>query len=138
MIDINDSYGFVLIKIARKLENSYDEILKTYSLTLKHFRVLLAIYNNNNISQKEVSELLKVDRTTVVHLVDKLEEKNYIKRETNQEDRRSFQLTLTNKGNFIMEPLWKIRSEIEMQVVNDLSRNQKKILKEICRNIGED
>lgn len=136
--DWNNSYGYVLASVLHKFGNGFDEALKKYSITSKHYRVLMAVYNIKNINQKNLAETLKIDRTTTVHLIDHLEEKGYIKRQKNEKDRRSFHLVLTNKGNSIIGAICEIRDEIHNQCIKDLNENEKRVFKEICKKIGDD
>lgn len=113
----------------------FDSALKEYSIVTNHYRVLVTVYNSKDINQKKLGEILKIDRTTMVHLIDHLENEGYIKRQKNHEDRRSFQLVLTNKGNSIINPICKMRDEIQNQSLKEATENEKRIFREICKKI---
>lgn len=136
--DLNNSFGFVLITFFKKVANEFNKSLKQYSINMNHYRILITVYNNENINQKKLGEILNIDRTTIVHLLDYLEDINYLKRKTNHEDRRSFKLTLTKKGNSIIEPICTIRDEVQDKCLKECTDNEKKIFREICRKIGDD
>lgn len=136
-MDLKNSYGFVLAKVVQDMVYSFNDSLKTYSLSTRDYGVLLTIYNNKNVSQKKIADILKIDKTTVVYIVDDLEEKNYLKRVKNPKDRRSFQLKLTKKGNSILKPLWDMRKEAERQTLKDLTEDQKIVINKICRDVNK-
>lgn len=136
--DLNNSYGFVLIRFFKKVADEFNKSLKQYSININHYRVLITIYNNENLNQKMLGEILNIDRTTMVHLIDHLEDINYLQRETNHEDRRSFKLVLTKKGESIIEPICTIRDEVQDNCLKECTVNEKKIFREICKKIGED
>ncbi|WP_409201090.1 MarR family winged helix-turn-helix transcriptional regulator [Methanobrevibacter sp. DSM 116169] len=135
---MNDSYGYVLGSILQKFGEQFDKALENYSITTNDYRVLMAVNNKPNINQKEVGQMLKIDRTTIVHIIDNLEDNNYLIRIKNPNDRRSFQLSLTKKGENILEPICEVRDEIHDDCLKNLSKNQKKVLREICKKIGDD
>ncbi|OQD58186.1 transcriptional regulator [Methanobrevibacter arboriphilus JCM 13429 = DSM 1125] len=137
-VDLDNSYGYVLATILHKFGEKFDEALKDYSIVTNHYRVLVTIFNNEKINQKKLGEILKIDRTTMVYLIDHLEDEGYIRRQKNQEDRRSFQLILTSKGKSIINPICRIRDEIHNQCLKELTENEKRILREICKKIGDD
>lgn len=137
-LDLNDSYGYVLASILHKFGEGFDNALKKYSIATKHYRVLVTVFNNKNINQTMVAENLKIDRTTTVHLIDHLEEEGYIERQKNKEDRRSFNLVLTKKGKSIIIPICKIRDEIHEKCLKELTENEKRVFREICKKIGDD
>ncbi len=136
--DLNNSYGFVLMTFLKKIAKEFDFALKEYSIDINHSRVLVTVYNNKNINQKKLGEILSVDRTTMVRLIDHLEDEGYIKRKKNLEDRRSFQLITTKSGNSIINPICKIRDEIQDKCLKEATNDEKKLFRSICKKIGDD
>jgi DNA-binding MarR family transcriptional regulator len=59
---------------------------------------LLLIEANPGMSQSAVAEALRFDRSTLVQIVDRLEERGLVKRESSVRDRRSHALALTPAG----------------------------------------
>ena len=61
-------------------------------------RVLSILKLKPEISQKELTYLLDMSKQGLTELLNKLEKKGYIKREPVEEDRRSFNIKLTEEG----------------------------------------
>ena len=61
-------------------------------------RVLSILKMKPEISQKELTYLLDMSKQGLAELLNKLEKKGYIKREPVEEDRRSFNIKLTEEG----------------------------------------
>src|ERR671924_1191291 len=55
------------------------------------------------ISQQALGEQLGIDRTTIVELIDELEQQGVVVRRRNPADRRSYALTLTPKGRAVQK-----------------------------------
>lgn len=55
------------------------------------------------ISQQALGEQLGIDRTTVVELIDQLEQQGVVVRRRNPADRRSYALSLTPKGRTVQK-----------------------------------
>jgi DNA-binding MarR family transcriptional regulator len=51
-----------------------------------------------SLSQQAIGERLRIDRTTMVSLIDDLERAGYVTRERNPGDRRAYVITLTPAG----------------------------------------
>ncbi len=134
-MDLNSSYGFILMPFLQKITKEFDKALKRYSISTNHYRVLVIVYNNENINQKNLSEILNVDGTTMVHFIDHLEDEGYLKREKNHEDRRSFHLILTKKGNSIIDPICKLRDEVQNQCLKEATENEKRLFRDICKKL---
>ena len=65
---------------------------------LREVAVLAALAERGAISQRELGELLHVNRSIMVKIVDVLERKHQVARERNPADRRSYALRLTPAG----------------------------------------
>ena len=135
MKSINNDYGFILKKISAEMETKFTKRLEPYGILPKHFGLLLIINEHGHIEQKKAGELLKSDRTSMVYIIDHLEELGYLKRVQNPKDRRCYSLKLNKKGKELIDPSWKILKEVEREVLGDLNPEQKKIFKDIYSHL---
>lgn len=131
MLDINQSWGYQLSKIAQEMGESFAKELTNYELTSRDFGILSTIYNNESLTQKDIGLLLKVDRTTMVQLIDVLESKNLVKRVSNPMDRRANLIQITEDGLSILEKNREKLEIYEKQVVSRMSADQKKVIHDI-------
>jgi DNA-binding MarR family transcriptional regulator len=97
--------GAVLGWAAQSAQEVANRALEPVGLTVKHFGVLTFIRREaesdsrgGSLSQQAIGERLRIDRTTMVSLIDDLERAGYVKRERNPDDRRAYALTLTAAG----------------------------------------
>lgn len=94
--------GAVLAWAAQDGQAVADHALEPLGLTVKHFGVLTFLRHeaesDRRLSQQAIGEQLRIDRTTMVSLIDDLEQAGYVKRERNADDRRAYLITLTAAG----------------------------------------
>jgi DNA-binding MarR family transcriptional regulator len=81
------------------------ELVK-FGITSKHFGTMLIVSENPNITQVEVANIQRVDRTTMGQLIDLLEDKQLLKRTRHPSDRRAYCLKLTPEGEEAINSLW--------------------------------
>src|SRR5581483_4357332 len=86
-----------LRQLAQHLTALVESALVPAGITLRHFGVLIAVQANPGLNQREIGEMLHIDRTTVVALADELELAGLLERRRGA-DRRSFALHLTREG----------------------------------------
>ncbi len=67
-------------------------------LSGKHFGCMATIANEGPLNQQKLGDRLRVDRTTIVALVDELERRGLVTRRRNPEDRRAYALEATGEG----------------------------------------
>jgi len=134
-IDVNKSLGFQLSKIAQEMDWRFSELLKEYQINSRDYGILLAISNKEDLTQINVGDLLKIDRTTIGQLIDCLEMKELIFRKRNPQDRRQNIVLLTDSGRELVETMWLKMLEVEKEVLNDLSGIQEKVILDIAQFI---
>ncbi|GIN92904.1 MarR family transcriptional regulator [Siminovitchia terrae] len=127
----NQSYGFLLGKVLQKMEFKFVEGLSPFEINARQYGVLLFIEGNPHCSQKEISEKLQIDRTTMVSHIDHLEGLGYVERTKNPNDRRSYSLLLTAKGKDVLDSRWEFLTHTESEILAPLSELEKQLLKEI-------
>jgi DNA-binding MarR family transcriptional regulator len=115
------------------LDKTYQKLL-SYDLEFtgleRYFFVLWAIHESSEpMSQQNMADLLKVDKASIVRIVDDLEQKGYIKRTMNAEDKRVYFLELDKKGNrFIKDILEGIKNLNEEMFVGFLPKEKELFL----------
>jgi len=79
-------------------------------ITPLQFAVLSSLRINEGIDQISLAKAVAYDPVTISGVIDRLEKKNYLRRETNPADRRSKLVHLTQTGSRLLE---EIRPEVE-------------------------
>jgi DNA-binding MarR family transcriptional regulator len=131
----NQSYGFLLGKVLQQMESKFAEGLAPYDINARQYGVLLFIKENPYSSQKDISENLQIDRTTMVSHIDHLETLRFVERTRNPNDRRSYSLLITPKGNDVLDSRWEFLNNTELEVLAPLNRQERQLLKDFLIKI---
>ena len=117
----------------------HDNFLKENfkDITRRDFTYLSNIYYNENISQKELAELLYVSESNVAQIIKRLEKNGYIKREVQKDNRGKKILSLTDKGEDIFNCLLNLITDFESKFFKNYSSEDIKKLKEILYDYCE-
>lgn len=135
MSRIFKSYGFITGKVEQLFELEFSKELVPFDINVKQYGVLIKIDEKPNSSQKEIAKELKIDRTTMVSFVDHLEALEYLARVRNPQDRRSYCLTITEKGKQILENCWGALEQTERKIISSLSDQEARLLKDLLIKI---
>lgn len=130
MYDIKKSIGFLLSKAYQRAWAIMKEEIESYDLTPPQFGLLAFLWQQDGLTQVELSEQGQIDRTTIGGLVDRLEKIGLVERRQHPKDRRAYQIYLTELGKELEEPLSacaarsleKITKGLNQQEVNELRR----------------
>ena len=91
--------GFLLARAHQRAHALFQDALAPLELTPKSFGALSVIKDRGPLSQAALGGTLRVDRTTIVAVVDELERAGYIERGHNPADRRVHSLGVTAAGS---------------------------------------
>ena len=81
------------------------EAFEGEDMPVSAWAVLLMIYNNPDIDQSRLAEVVSIDRTNTGRLVDQLEAKGLVERRPNDHDRRVWMLRCTPLGQKVRSRL---------------------------------
>ena len=85
------------------LEKSFPE-----KITIDQFGLMVAVNNNPGASNKELTTVTSIDRSTLSTLVKKLTERGILVSDRSPGDRRRYSVTLTAKGRKLLEQCVKL------------------------------
>lgn len=106
-------------RIIGQMEEAAKEQFRFNDLTLTQMNYLETIYQLHNPNLTELAIELNLTKPTVKVAIDKLTEKDYIRRVQSDEDRRSAHLHLTEKGKLINQ----MHDEAHKRMVKMISVN---------------
>ncbi len=90
--------GFLIAKAHAVFHERANAVVGTGQLRIKHFGCLTVIADEGPLSQQYLCERVRVDRTTMVAVVDELEAAGFVERQRNPDDRRAYALQATDAG----------------------------------------
>ncbi len=127
---IVNSTGFLLNRAARRWRDQIASALAPCKLTTQELGLLRIIDEQGPLSQQELGKKNLIDRTTIVHLLDGLEERKLTIRVRNQVDRRSHLLYLTPRGKKTLARAAKIVEKLQEHFFTPLSPQECAALKQ--------
>jgi len=90
-------------KVIKKFSDLHRSLIQKYGLSLSQYCILKQLWAVDEKVFKDLAEDCHISRSTATGVVDTLEEKDLVTRETNPEDRRSIFVKLTEKGKAIKQ-----------------------------------
>lgn len=105
MYDVENSIGFLLSKGYQRAWAILREEIDQFELTPPQFGLLGFLWKEDGLTQTELSEKGQIDRTTIGGLIDRLEKSGFVERRPHPQDRRAYQIHLTDHGRELEGPL---------------------------------
>ena len=142
--DFKESIGYSVAMANRALRKALDSELGQYGITFAQWQVLAGLALEGETSQVKLAELIGVEGPTLVRILDRMEQKGWIRRKVSLRDRRQKLISPTKK----VEGVWKKMTEcahgvrdgavkgISMKDVANLQKLLKKIRENLNGNFG--
>lgn len=95
-------------------------------MSMLDFRVLRVVSENPGKQIKDLLNILQVPNSTLTSVINRLEKRGIVKRVISPEDRRSFNLEITDEGKVIQEEHMKFDYEIAKKYLEATENDQEK------------
>lgn len=127
-------------RLDRLLKRTIERKVKDTGVYRSQHRILMHLNRQPNCSQVEIADFLDISPAAVAVSLKKLEKSGYICRETDENDNRIHQVTITPKGRQVIEKSFVIFREVDIQMFAGFSDEELKqldhFLERIARNLG--
>jgi DNA-binding MarR family transcriptional regulator len=130
-----DRIGYLLAKAHLGIRAIADEALIPLGLDKKEYAALVLLASEGPLSQQALSVIQGCDRTTMVAVVDKLEDGQLVVRRRNPLDRRAYALEITAKGRRALDQADKLVSRVERDFLAPLSTAERRTLIDLLQRL---
>jgi DNA-binding MarR family transcriptional regulator len=127
----------MLVRASAGMTRLGAETLAPLGIDGRHYGVLAVLSELGGVSQQTLADVLAVDRSTVVDFVDELEEKGYVRRRRNPDDRRAYAIELTARGARVQQQAAQLLATCEGHYLEPLSAAERTTLLELLRRLVE-
>ena len=130
--------GFLLAQIGSHAATKFAERLAPLKLIPADTGILRLIRNSPGISQQELSRRLGIHPSRLVAILDALQEKRFVERRANADDRRQYSLHITDEGEEVLQSIGKVAREHQEALLAALSAQERTILTQLLQRIAEE
>jgi DNA-binding MarR family transcriptional regulator len=113
--------GYLLKQVATRFAQLGSTALAPFGIEGRELAVLSMLQSHGQVSQRELGQALHVDRTTMMSLIDQLEEKGLAQRARNPQDRCLYDVGLTEEGQHITATADAAAARGEVELLADVT-----------------
>jgi len=135
MVHYSDCIVFLLAKAYQKAHGSMKKRLDEYGLTPIQMLVIEALRDEEGVSSGDLGKKLLLDSATLSGVLERLAEKGWIVKETDEVDRRSLRIYLGNRAKELNEPIGEQRRKANDEIMRKLSAEEKVLLKRLLKDL---
>ena len=112
ILKLDNQICFPMYVASKEIVRQYIPLLKELDLTYTQYITLLALWEKDHITVKELGEKLYLDSGTLTPLLNKLEKKGYIIKNKSDKDGRELVVIVTDEGLKLKQKALDIPPEI--------------------------
>jgi MarR family transcriptional regulator, lower aerobic nicotinate degradation pathway regulator len=128
--------AFLLSWNGRRTAHEFANALEPLGLRPPHFGVMTLIATDPGITQHELAQRSLIDPSSMVVVVDELEELGYAERRPHAGDRRKHALHLTAKGGRVLERARAAAMETAKDILAPLDAGEVEALRRLLRKLA--
>lgn len=128
--------GFLLSWNGRRTATMFADALEPLGLRPPHFGVLRLIDEEPGVTQQELAQRSLIDPSSMVMIVDELEELGYAERQPHPGDRRKHAVHLTADGRKMLDRAQTVASEMTKEILAPLDAGEVTELRRLLRKLA--
>lgn len=131
--------GFLLGNTSRFFKASVNAAFaeKGYNITIEQFSLIMFLWHKDGVNQQELADHSLKEKTTVLRLIDNLENSGYIQRRKDPNDRRNNLVFLTDSGRTLRDALIATVEINSDKVFNGFNAEEKETLEMLLSKMYE-
>lgn len=137
MGELPDLIGFNLRCAQVSTFQHFSKTVGKADISPPQYGTLILIESNPGISQSAIASALRFDRSTLVQIIDRMEERGLVVRTVSARDRRSHALKLTDKGLLALQDLKRRVAAHEAHITRELSAKEKETLIDLLARLHQ-
>jgi len=134
--------GFLMFWIGQRTSSRFASALEPLGLHPRHFGALNVIHASEGLSQQDLGRTMGIDPSTMVFLLDELEERGLVERRRHPKDRRAYALHVTDKGEDTLKRGRRVAGRMQEDLFGHLSQQDRddlvRILGAVARHLDEE
>lgn len=131
-----EGFAYLLVQLGTRAARRFAERLAPLELEPRHAGMLLRLAVSEGRSQQAIGELIGLNSTRMVFLVDELEQRGLVERRRNDADRRSYALYLTDAGWAKLRQVRQVAGQHQAELGSSLSPAERAELTSLLRRLA--
>lgn len=141
IMNIKQPLAHLLLSASKKYLGIFSQEAEGMDIDRYQYVLVLINIHNEQLTQKSLSELLEVDKSYMVNIIDYLSDKGYVVRTINEKDRRQHLIKLTEKAREIIPKIEGAIIRLNSKSVENISESQihtfLSVLQQISSNLSD-
>lgn len=128
--------GYLLARLGEASRRRFQRALEPEGLNPRHFGVMTMVAAQPGMSQHRLHEKTAIDPSSMVAVIDELEQRGLAERRPDPQDRRARSIFLTARGEETLERVRGLAAGLQREFFGVLSAEERKTLHALLRKLA--
>jgi DNA-binding MarR family transcriptional regulator len=128
--------GYLLARLGEASRRRFHRALEPEGLHPRHFGVMTIVASQPGLSQQQLHERTGIDPSSMVAVIDELEQRGLVKRQPRRDDRRVRAIVLTAEGNDTLARVRAVAAELAKEIFAPLSSEELQTLQHLLAKLA--
>ena len=137
--ELDEAMGYIIETTEQALKRGLRRRFRQngYEITPYQWVILYRLWNQQGLNQTELADISLRDRPTVTRILDVMERNGLVVRKSDADDRRSYKVYLTQRGEELQDHLPPIVTDYLDSFTEGISQEEMEIAKRVLLRIRE-
>ena len=127
----------VLLRAAQSVQEVARKDVATYGMNMTEFAVLELLYHKGDQPIQIIGKKVLIASSSITYVVDKLEQKGYVKRNASPDDRRVTYACITESGKQCIQEVYPNHEQNMSKIFENFSEEQLATVTDLLKQIGK-
>jgi MarR family transcriptional regulator, 2-MHQ and catechol-resistance regulon repressor len=127
----------ILMQTSRAIQERIREDMAKNNLSITDFSVLEVLFHKGKQTIQQIGTSILISSGSMTYVIDKLEQKNLLKRNACPDDRRAIHVTLTDEGIELMNKVMPIHEDFVDYAFDSLESSEQETLVRLLKKVRE-
>lgn len=127
----------ILMQTSRAIQERIRDDMAKNNLSITEFSVLEVLFHKGKQTIQQVGSSILISSGSMTYVIDKLEQKNLLKRNACPDDRRAIHVTLTEEGMELLNKVMPKHEDFVEYAFNSLDSSEAETLVRLLKKLKE-
>jgi DNA-binding MarR family transcriptional regulator len=135
-MELNECINFLLTKAQHTVFQYLKTNLAQFDVTPVQHGILKCLWDEDGQTPKQIARTLSLDGSTITGILDRMENKNLVRRTPDPDDRRTLKVVITNQGLELRECIEEVIEEVNKRILEIFTFEEQEQLKKFLEQIA--
>jgi len=131
-----ESLAFLLSQVGARSAELFADQLQPLGISPRAFAALSNLDANEGQTQQQLADALGIHRNNMVGLVDEMEAAGWVRRHRSEQDRRAFNIRLTDTGRTLVTQVQDTIAALEQTLTSDLTAEERTTMAALLQRVA--